>query len=151
MTLLELGIFQDQVLVITRNYHQIPGVPELETSYKRQHLISIIKQMAEQIFHGNFSQLGGDQFVVYFESYPSYKKGKAQPRTMIVAVSDKNSDPKIVKMLLKNLLDEFLEYHPVDEPNVKDMSSFIDFSNRIDSVLKDERLSPVQRVVHALF
>lgn len=151
MTLLELGIFQQQIPVLFRSYHPIKGVKKEMTAYKRSHLIQIIKRMGEHIFNGEFKHLGLEDKTIYFETDDDESQNSPTNQSMIIAISDRLSDPEIVRKLLKKLLLAFNLQYPIGSDPVKDSEQFEPFIQEIDHVLSDETKTPLQRVITSLF
>jgi hypothetical protein len=151
MTLLEIGIFFDQIQVVHRSYHQLKGSKSTLSGDKRAHIIGIIKQLGELVVAGEFKSLQiGPYFIYYLTSAIDKPEERSIP-ILVYVIADNQSDSRILRNLLADALHMFKEEYKDYDSMTKDVSQFKTFSKYLDMYLMDERFTPLQRIKNYLF
>lgn len=151
MTLLEIGIFFDQVQVVHRSYHQLKGSKSTLSADKRAHIIGIIKQMGEIVVAGQFKSLQIGPYFIYYLTSTIGEDTQSPIPVLAYTIADNQSDSRIIRSLLGEALSMFKEEYKDYNAITKDISQFKTFSKYLDMYLMDERFTPLQRIKNYLF
>lgn len=142
MTVLEVGIFRNSVLVLYKSFYPLNHVKSKMSYQKRSNLINQIQKMGEHVLKRGVEYLDNPKYRIYFAVPKTYDN------LFIYAIDDKNSSMKIVQDLLNTLILKFKEYHPKLNPSIKihEVDQYKQFSEIIDQTLSDERFTPMDRI-----
>ncbi len=155
MTLFEVGLFYNSVLVYSESFYPLE-IRKSQSIRERSHLINLISKMAERIYETTASSLEIDDYRMWFLSAEHQKDDENVQPFFIYCIGDSSSDPKIIKGILKTIHREMIaEIH--NKKLFKNRLNGIDesekkiISNLIHSIIADERFKPVDRVINFIF
>ncbi len=142
MTVLEVGIFQNSVLILYKSFYPLSYVDDAMDYQKRSKLINQIQKMGEYILKKGVEYLDNQKYRIYFSVPKSYNT------IFIYAIDDKNSSKRVVQDLLNTILMKFHHFYPKIEynPSIQEVGQYQQFLDVIDQTLSDERFTPLDRI-----
>ena len=151
--LYEIGIFKNQNLIIHEQYYALKKVQPNFTSSERSSLINLIVKVLENILERNIVSFANETYRLFFVTTPKEEEVLTNRSNLFIyAICDFNADSSIILSLLKKLYAHFLKvFVDTDNDNIVDVSQYESFTHQVESVLHDERLSPIDRVKVSLF
>jgi len=149
----EIGLFKDQNLILSRNYYRLRGVREDFKQERRSIVMKVISDLSQNVLEKNITNFANSSYrIIFCTMTPSQEEKHKYLHIFIYAIGDLNSDPQIVTPLLQKLIDNFcVKFPDTCENSMVDSSRYEIFASDIDEILKDEKLSPGDRVKSSLF
>lgn len=153
MTLFEIGVFKNQILVFHREFYPLKDVNSELTQRKRSNLINIISGMSEVVLtNQEISALDNGKYRIFFMKMVPGSNDKFFSKLFMYAIGDLQSETRIIKPLLAKLINAFREkYRSVDMQNLEETTQYDEFIKSVKEILSDEVLTPGDRVRNYLF
>ena len=148
MTVLEVGIFENSLLVLSKSFHPLIKAQKTLSLHKRSHIINSIQQMSKIVLKGNLKVLNNENYRILFR----IPERKNQKNVFMYAIDDRKSSKGIITALLEELSEIYTSKFPKKEStNIMVMDRYKNFLGVIDDVFSDERFTPSDRVRNYLF
>lgn len=149
----EIGMFKDHNLILSRNYYCLRGVREEFKQERRSIVMKVISDLSQNVLQKYITNFANSSYrIIFCTMTPVQENNHPEFHMFIYAIGDLNSDPQIVTPLLQILIDKFFAKFPGEsEDMIVDSTRYDAFGTEIDEILKDEKLSPGDRVKSALF
>ena len=115
--------------------------------------MKVISDLSQNVLQKNITNFANSSYrIIFCTMTPIQEKNHPELHMFIYAIGDLNSDPQIVTPLLQVLIDKFFVKFPEEtEDPIVDSTRYESFATDIDETLKDEKLSPGDRVKSSLF
>ncbi|WP_371805772.1 hypothetical protein [Candidatus Lokiarchaeum ossiferum] len=148
MTVLEVGIFENSLLVLSKSFYPLKKAQKTLNIQKRSHIINSIQKMSKVVLKGEVEMLDNDNYRIIFQ-IPS---PKSRSNIFLYAIDDRKSSKNIISSLLDELFHKFELRYPASFPsNIMVVDRYQQFLGTIDDVFSDECYTPSDRVRNYLF
>ncbi len=148
MTVLEVGIFENSLLVLSKSFHPLTKAQKSLSLHKRSHIINSIQQMSKIVLNGTMNVLNNENYRILFR----IPEQKNQKNVFMYAIDDRKSSEGIINSLLEELSQIYETKFPKrGSSNIMVMDRYQNFLRVIDDVFSDELFTPSDRVRNYLF
>ncbi len=135
MTVYEIGIMRDGVLLILREYHTTSTVDkDLKSA-----LFSALETVSRNTFGDSLDFIQLKTLGIIYSKSP-----RDRGRFVAYAICDRNSDFKLVKGIMSKILEQFLKDYSEKLDSSK-RSDYENFKEKIDTFFKDLSEKPEER------
>jgi hypothetical protein len=149
----EIGIFKNQNLIVFQQYYALKNIKDTLNKAERVGLINLIMELSIHVLDQKITSFSNKSYQIFFTTTNTGTRKPLEPLNFFIyAITDLSSDGNIVNPLLKQLNKQFYSQFPdIDDDSVMDTSIYDPFKEKINLILGDERLSPIDRVKTSLF
>jgi hypothetical protein len=149
----ELGIILNQELIFQQKYYELKKGTNTTSDDERKILFDIIFSLIPQILENRIKCiLNNDYYILFYTQEKSQKSTSNQPSPLFYLICDPKIDCKLLKHLTEQLYTLFIHDYVENLNTPKEINlQFEHFKKQINSILRDEILTPLDRVKRSLF
>ncbi|HMF33184.1 MAG TPA: hypothetical protein VKK79_17295 [Candidatus Lokiarchaeia archaeon] len=143
MAILEAGLNYEGMTLVSQKYYDT----EIEFDDRlRSGLLSAISSFAKEAFQDTIESFSLSKFeIICIRRSINVPGNKIESNLLAYAITDKDTNLKIVKSFLGKIVDAFLNRFSVRDIGGGDMEKFEGFKDRIDQIFSDLRLKTEDR------
>lgn len=152
MTLFEIGVMKNQILIIHRLFYALKKISSTFTTERRSQVLKLITDLSGIVLENKITSFTTGSYNVYFATLSKELCDKYGIQDFFIyAIGDSISEGTVVIPLLNKLIQRFVMKFPhEDDLGLDDTVKYASFGVDIEDILKDESLTPSDRVKHYL-